>query len=202
MNWLPVVGWEGYYEVSDAGVIRSLDRVVVRGTGVMTSKGREKNRFMSTGAARVKSTLCRDGRSTQVAIGRAVLEAFVDQCPDGMECCHGDGDPWNNNVSNLRWDTRSANMQDSLRHGTQYQAAKTQCINGHEFDEANTIIRPNGNRDCRECRRRSGAVRTRRYKARRTPEQVKQDLRKGREAAARYRRTKKLESALITEAVA
>ena len=36
-----------------------------------------------------------------------------------MECCHADGDPWNNNLSNLRWDTRINNSQDKFKHGTQ-----------------------------------------------------------------------------------
>lgn len=47
-----------------------------------------------------------------------VLEAFVGPCPEGMEGCHNDGDPTNNRVDNLRWDTRKANREDSIRHGT------------------------------------------------------------------------------------
>jgi hypothetical protein len=35
-----------------------------------------------------------------------------------MECCHGDGNPLNNHISNLRWDTGSGNMADCLLHGT------------------------------------------------------------------------------------
>ncbi len=43
-----------------------------------------------------------------------ILLAFVGPRPEGMECCHYDG----NAVDNLRWDTRSANNQDKKRHGT------------------------------------------------------------------------------------
>lgn len=46
-----------------------------------------------------------------------VLNAFVGPCPDGLECCHEDGDPTNNHVGNLRWDTRKANVADTRRHG-------------------------------------------------------------------------------------
>lgn len=49
---------------------------------------------------------------------RLVLEAFVGPCPEGMECCHNDGNPANNKLENLRWDTRSANHQDAVKHGT------------------------------------------------------------------------------------
>lgn len=38
-------------------------------------------------------------------------------CADGMECCHNDGNPLNNAVENLRWDTRLSNAADRLKHG-------------------------------------------------------------------------------------
>jgi len=44
------------------------------------------------------------------SIHRLVLEAFVGPCPDGMVCCHNDGNPLNSRLSNLRWDTQSANV--------------------------------------------------------------------------------------------
>lgn len=51
-------------------------------------------------------------------VHRLVLEAFIGPCPDGMEACHNDGNGSNNNLSNLRWDTRIANAQDMVSHGT------------------------------------------------------------------------------------
>ena len=45
-------------------------------------------------------------------------------CPDGMECCHDDGDPQNNCVENLRWDTHWSNMLDRERHGTLIQGER------------------------------------------------------------------------------
>lgn len=51
-------------------------------------------------------------------VHRLVLEAFVGPCPEGLECCHEDGDPMNNTVGNLRWGTRESNYADSVRHGT------------------------------------------------------------------------------------
>lgn len=47
-----------------------------------------------------------------------VLEAFVGPCPIGYEGCHNDGDPSNNQVANLRWDTHRNNQLDQLKHGT------------------------------------------------------------------------------------
>lgn len=51
-------------------------------------------------------------------VSRLVLTAFVGHPPEGMECCHYDGNPGNNNLENLRWDTHHNNMQDNLRLGT------------------------------------------------------------------------------------
>lgn len=48
---------------------------------------------------------------------RLVLEAFIGPCPPGMEGCHKDGNPQNNHIDNLRWDTRLGNMRDMVIHG-------------------------------------------------------------------------------------
>jgi DNA-directed RNA polymerase specialized sigma24 family protein len=51
-------------------------------------------------------------------VHRLVLEAFVGRRPEGMVCCHNDGDPTNNRLDNLRWGTYRENEHDKLRHGT------------------------------------------------------------------------------------
>ena len=51
-------------------------------------------------------------------IHRLVLEVFVGPCPEGKECCHGNGDCQDNRLENLRWATRSENIRDAVKHGT------------------------------------------------------------------------------------
>jgi hypothetical protein len=46
------------------------------------------------------------------------MMAFTGPCPDGMEVSHGDGDPSNNHLTNLRYDTRKNNQADRRKHGT------------------------------------------------------------------------------------
>jgi hypothetical protein len=41
-----------------------------------------------------------------------------------MECCHGDGNPRNNALGNLRWDTDQANQDDRVRHGRAPRGSK------------------------------------------------------------------------------
>jgi hypothetical protein len=50
-------------------------------------------------------------------VHRLVLLAFIGPCPGGMECCHWNGDPADNRLSNLRWDTHKANCADTVRNG-------------------------------------------------------------------------------------
>lgn len=153
-QWRPIPGYEGIYEVSDQGRVRSLDRVV------QTSRGRWRYRgHVLTPAAKKAGHrfvwLKVGGDKSSRHVHRLVLAAFVGPCPDGMEGCHSDGDPANNRLSNLRYDTHSGNRYDSVRHRTHHQTRKTHCPKGHR------LVAPNlrasdarlGRRSCLACDR-------------------------------------------------
>lgn len=122
--WKPVVGFEGVYEVSDTGLVRSLDRVSIytrrdqysgrdivvrrRHTGKVLRPGPRQSGHLSV-------VLGRDGGSHDVHI--LVLTAFSGPCPEGRECRHLDGHPDHNWLDNLCWGTRSENIGDALDHG-------------------------------------------------------------------------------------
>jgi len=61
--------------------------------------------------------LRKNGKPHYKLVHRLVLEAFTTECPDGLQCCHNDGDPTNNRLENLRWDTPMANIKDQVKHG-------------------------------------------------------------------------------------
>lgn len=150
MTWRDVPGWEGFYEVSDQGVVRSLPRTVTSRVGIpRTLKGRVMKQATTYGYQRV--ALTRDNQRIYLLVHRLVLSAFVGPCPDGMEACHEDSNRQNNTVTNLRWDTRSSNNRDRVRHGTHHQARKTHCPNGHAYDATNTYATLSGHRACRPC---------------------------------------------------
>lgn len=93
-------------------------------------------------------------------VHRLVLETFVGPRPEGMEACHNNGDPTDNRLGNLRWDTRSENVKDAVRHGVVLgaaNAAKTHCPQGHEYNGDNTYTDPQGRRRCRKCKSRWSA---------------------------------------------
>lgn len=69
-------------------------------------------------SAHLHVNLSYSGRRHRWGVSRLVLTVFVGPCPVGLECCHEDGNPTNNAVENLRWDTRQSNVDDKKRHGT------------------------------------------------------------------------------------
>jgi len=58
-----------------------------------------------------------DGLEHSAHVHRLILSAFVGPCPPEMIACHNNGNGWDNRLSNLRWDTKSANYQDTRFHG-------------------------------------------------------------------------------------
>jgi hypothetical protein len=122
-QWLAVVGWDGFYEVSNLGRVRSLDRIipVPNRWGRISQKphrGRVVRISRVQGAQYQKIVLWRSGKQSTKLVHRLVLEAFVGPCPEGMEGCHGPGGQTDNRLVNLSWDTRAKNNgADKCRDG-------------------------------------------------------------------------------------
>ena len=153
-QWKPVPGWEGYYEVSSKGRIRGMSRDIVTRTGLHRHV---KGSMMSPRADKwghISVALSTAGHRTWVRVHVAVLEAFVSIRPDGMLGCHNDGNPANNDVSNLRWDTPSSNNEDTIAHGHHRNLNKTHCKRGHLLAAPNLVesMLKKG-RSCRSCQR-------------------------------------------------
>jgi hypothetical protein len=107
--WKPVVGYEGLYEVSSMGAVRSLKH----NRGLRLTPRPVKLSTTHDGYKRV--ILTRDGKGTHKSVHQMMLEAFVGQRPFGLFACHNDDDGLNNVLSNLRWDTPASNYADRDR---------------------------------------------------------------------------------------
>jgi hypothetical protein len=157
-EWRAVPGYEGLYEVSNKGRVRSLGRSIsfysVRWKGIVrrdVAPRLLKLWTMHTGHQ--MTTLSRDGVSIRPKVHRLVLEAFVGPCPDGMEACHYDDEPANNVLENLRWDTRSANISDRYRNGwVAPGTAMTLCKKGLHPLTGDNLLGGQRQRLCRACR--------------------------------------------------
>jgi hypothetical protein len=116
--WNAIPGYEGSYEASTAGRIRSLD-------GFRPGRNGSMNPFYGkilkpTPNDRGYLTVHLSGgkHSRTKYVHRLVLLTFVGEPPPGQEACHENGDHTDNRLCNLRWDTKSANGFDQVRHGT------------------------------------------------------------------------------------
>lgn len=104
-EWRPVVGYEGLYEVSNLGEIRSLDRMTVMKNGVTRithGKILKQGRYNSKSTYR-GVTLCQNGIMKKHSVHRLVALAFIPN-PDNLpEINHKDENKQNNCVDNLEW---------------------------------------------------------------------------------------------------
>lgn len=121
-RWLPVVGWEGRYEVSNLGRVRSLDRIIVAIVQGQPQRRRVKGRILkpshSSGYGYAQLQLEKGARRY---IHTLVAEAFIGPRPEGMEVRHGPGGRLDNRVSNLSYGTHAQNNgPDKVRDGTDH----------------------------------------------------------------------------------
>lgn len=117
--WMDIPGYEGLYQLSTEDRVRSLPRPArIRNGGFRMTEERVLKQVRDRKTGYLFFNLCRDGNQQIVSLHRVKLLVYRGPCPEGMEACHNDGDPCNNNISNLRWDTHANNLKDRVRHGT------------------------------------------------------------------------------------
>lgn len=150
-EWRSVVGFEGHYEVSSEGRVRSVDRTLIHGSGhPWTLKGRALKPAVNRGGYPIV-VLCVNGSRHTAGVHTLAALAFLGPRPAGLDICHYDDVKTNNRTANLRYDTRSANQLDRVRLGTHNLAGRTHCKHGHEFTPENTGQTSTGCRRCRAC---------------------------------------------------
>lgn len=113
-RWLPVVGFEGLYEVSNLGRVK---RVADSRNG--QKAGNCLRPRPAKGSGYLQVCLSKDGKDCWRYLHVVVCTALQGPRPDPkMKCCHGDGVRANCRNDNLRWDTKAANEADRVLHGT------------------------------------------------------------------------------------
>ena len=123
--WKPVVGYEGWYEVSSKGDVRSVDHVVryikhyrnmdVEATHHFKSKLLTQS-LKGTGYRSV--ILSKNGVTATKLVHRLVAEAFIPNPDNKSQVNHIDGIRFHNDVDNLEWVTGSENQRKSIESGT------------------------------------------------------------------------------------
>lgn len=117
-RWLPVVGYEGLYEVSDMGRIKSVARVIQRKGGRVNPIPKKILKPITAGKRYPMANLYSEAKMRSHLWHRIVAEAFLGPCPEGHQVAHNDGNPFNNKLANLRYATVLENNHDKFKHGT------------------------------------------------------------------------------------
>lgn len=110
--WKPVVGYEGLYDVSNYGDVRSLPRFVCNGQDKRQKllKGCMKHKSINTRVNYFYVQLYKNNKSKGCFIHRLVGLAFLSEShAEGLVINHKDGNSFNNHVSNLEWVTQRQN---------------------------------------------------------------------------------------------
>ena len=128
--WRPVVGYEGKYEVSSKGRVRSFVR-------------NKKGHLLKPGLTSVGYPSVALGRGNTRLVHCLVAEAFLGVCPEGQEVRHLDGSRSNNNPNNLKYGTRADNVRDAKKHGTFWSGLKKKLkITLNQREEIRKLYQP------------------------------------------------------------
>ena len=151
-EWRTVPEYKGLYEASNLGRIRSLDRVVMqydpRVNGYYKSK--RKGKILKPcdsgklGDRHMSVHLDKDGVKKHNQVGCFVLLAFGKTKPEGeyIECSHLDGNPENNKLGNLVWETRKQNFARKEEHGTSSKGTRNPMakLNDEDVKEIKQLL--------------------------------------------------------------
>lgn len=109
-TWLPVKDYEGLYEISNLGNIRSLKRHSTSGKVLTPSMSRKRKGYLQV-------TLSKNDVHETKTIHRMVAKAFIPNPNELQEVNHKDGNKLNNCAENLEWVTREENTEHAIKMG-------------------------------------------------------------------------------------
>lgn len=110
--WRDVPDFEGFYQVSNLGRVKSLSRVTGKGTLKERIIGRSSDKW----GYRMVGLSPGDGRIVYWRVHVLVAHVFLGKRPEGLEVNHRNGDKFDNSVANLEYCTPMQNMRHASRH--------------------------------------------------------------------------------------
>lgn len=115
--WKDIEGYEGLYQISNLGRVRSLDRYMKNGTSNQyIRKGKILIQQKGTGNY-IQVCLSKNCKGKCYKLHRLVAEAFIPNIENKPDINHIDGNKSNNCANNLEWCTKSENMKHAARTG-------------------------------------------------------------------------------------
>lgn len=110
--WKNINGYEGYYQISNYGNVKSMERIIYDKNGKLTHRLKEKiMKPYEVNGGYLQICLNKNGKRKPFKVHRLVAEHFLDNTYDKKEVNHKDRNVKNNNVNNLEWVTPKENMK-------------------------------------------------------------------------------------------
>ena len=137
--WKDIEGFEGSYQVSNFGNVKSLPKLVYVSNPKFTGYRQTKERLLKSGKTKMGYKLVilrKDNKSKSVYVHRLVAKAFIPNPNNLPEVNHKDENPLNNDVNNLEWCTHSYNGN----YGTVKQRCGNTCNNFKHSEETKLKI--------------------------------------------------------------
>lgn len=138
-EWRSIKGFEGSYEVSDLGRVRSLDRMVNSAhnakrivLGQILRASKEPNGYL-------RICLSIRNRYKSYSVHRLVAKAFIPNCDNKSQINHKDGDKENNTVPNLEWCTAKENSQHAVTTGLRVNTQRGSTHYGSILTESDVL---------------------------------------------------------------
>jgi uncharacterized protein YerC len=119
-TWKDIEGYEGLYQVSNLGRIKSFDKTImvkIKNQNIVTKKGKILKPNNNNNSGYNKVTLSKEGTNKPFTIHRLVAKAFIDNPENKPFVNHKDGNKLNNCVSNLEWVSLKENTQHAFENG-------------------------------------------------------------------------------------
>ena len=121
-QWRDIPGFEGLYEVSNLGQIRTSANKVTSSARFPVRRWKQrilKQKYQKRSSGRKDARVClwKDGKENTFLVSRLVAMAWCEGYRDGMTVDHVDGDPENNNASNLEWVPLAENIKRGFDNG-------------------------------------------------------------------------------------
>ena len=116
-HWVPIPGYENYYEISSLANIRSINRTIPTKSGYLKL---EKERTLAqriSNKGYLTVTLSKNGKSNSKHVHRLLAQAFIPNPENKATVNHIDGNKLNNNLDNLEWATYSENAFHAYKTG-------------------------------------------------------------------------------------
>ena len=118
--WKDIEGYEGLYQVSNLGNVKSLDREYIQWNNYTYTPKRYNGKILKPHLQRqgyVMINLSKNSKKKLALVHRLVAQAFIPNPNDYLEVNHKDGNKQNNCVDNLEWCNRKYNQKEAERLG-------------------------------------------------------------------------------------